>query len=166
MLAFHGLNGRLRENTSPVSRSKIARTLSRTCSNRVSAWVPETRFFDYALDLLAVGGFDGRLRRVNPAWTDTLGWSLEELLASPYANLFHPDDLANNLDGAVLVGDLPRKADPGQRPGGGQAPGHSPDEFCAPGSPPTLAGVFPLGRPADRDGGVQGLQECRRADDR
>ena len=75
-------------------------------------------------------------------------------------------DLADDLDGAVLIGDLPRKADPGQHPGGGQAPGHAPDEFRAPGSPPTLAGVFPLRRPADRDGGVQGLEECRRADDR
>ncbi|MEY2454161.1 MAG: hypothetical protein QOD92_3735 [Acidimicrobiaceae bacterium] len=60
--------------------------------------MPETRFFDFALDLLAVGGFDGKLRRVNPAWTATLGWTQEELLASPYANLFHPDDLDSNLD--------------------------------------------------------------------
>jgi PAS domain S-box-containing protein len=60
--------------------------------------VPETRFFDFALDLLAVGGFDGKLRRVNPAWTHTLGWTVEELLSTPYANLFHPDDLDSNLD--------------------------------------------------------------------
>jgi PAS domain S-box-containing protein len=60
--------------------------------------VPETRFFDFALDLLAVGGFDGKLRRVNPAWTETLGWTEAELLASPYATLFHPDDLESNLD--------------------------------------------------------------------
>jgi PAS domain S-box-containing protein len=60
--------------------------------------VPETRFFDLALDLFAVGGFDGKLRRVNPAWTATLGWTEEELLATPYANLFHPDDLDHNLD--------------------------------------------------------------------
>ena len=60
--------------------------------------MPETRFFDLALDLLAVGGFDGKLRRVNPAWTATLGWTEEEVLASPYANLFHPDDLDRNLN--------------------------------------------------------------------
>jgi PAS domain S-box-containing protein len=59
--------------------------------------VPETRFFDFALDLLAVGGFDGKLQRVNDAWTDTLGWTREELLATPYATLFHPDDLDENL---------------------------------------------------------------------
>lgn len=60
--------------------------------------MPETRFFDFALDLLAIGGFDGSLRRVNPAWTVTLGWTAEELLARPYATLFHPDDLDHNLD--------------------------------------------------------------------
>ena len=53
--------------------------------------VPEARFFLHALDLLAVGGFDGKLRRVNPAWTDALGWSEEELLARPFAELFHPE---------------------------------------------------------------------------
>ena len=51
--------------------------------------MPETRLFDYALDMLAVGGFDGMLRRVNPAWSATLGWTDEELLARPYAELFH-----------------------------------------------------------------------------
>lgn len=60
--------------------------------------MPETRFFDFALDLLAVGGFDGTLRRVNPAWTATLGWTEEELLARPYADLFHPVDLDHNID--------------------------------------------------------------------
>lgn len=58
----------------------------------------DQRFFDFALDLLAVGGFDGTLRRVNPAWTATLGWTEEELLATPYATLFHPDDLDTSLD--------------------------------------------------------------------
>lgn len=58
----------------------------------------EARFFDLTLDLLAVGGFDGGLRRVNSAWTQTLGWSQEEMLAAPYASLIHPDDLAANLD--------------------------------------------------------------------
>ena len=57
--------------------------------------MPETRFFNLALDLFAVGGHDGTLRRVNPAWTQTLGWSQDELISQPLARLFHPDDLAN-----------------------------------------------------------------------
>ena len=60
--------------------------------------MPEARFFDLALDLFAVGGFDGKLQRVNQAWTRTLGWTEDELLATPLASLFHPDDLSDNLD--------------------------------------------------------------------
>jgi PAS domain S-box-containing protein len=60
--------------------------------------VPETRFFNLALDLFAVGGQDGTLRRVNDAWTHTLGWTREELIDTPLANLFHPDDLGESLE--------------------------------------------------------------------
>jgi len=55
--------------------------------------VPETRFFEFALDMLAVGGFDGTLRRVNPAWHRTLGWSDDELVGRTLTDLLHPDDL-------------------------------------------------------------------------
>lgn len=47
--------------------------------------------------MFAVGGSDGTLRRVNPAWTHTLGWTESELLSQPLAGLFHPDDLEANL---------------------------------------------------------------------
>ena len=54
----------------------------------------ETRFFDLALDLFAVGGHDGTLRRVNDAWERTLGWTREELVDTSLTDLFHPDDVA------------------------------------------------------------------------
>src|SRR5258707_14069798 len=60
--------------------------------------MPETRFFEFALDMLAVGGFDGTLRRVNPAWNQTLGWGDDELLGRPLADLFHPEDLEANVE--------------------------------------------------------------------
>ena len=60
--------------------------------------MPETRFFEFALDMFAVGALDGTLRRVNPAWTRILGWSDDELVGRGLSDLFHPDDLEANLD--------------------------------------------------------------------
>lgn len=51
-------------------------------------------FFEQSLDLLCVAGLDGYLKRVNPAWTIVLGWSLEELTKRPFLEFVHPDDRA------------------------------------------------------------------------
>jgi PAS domain S-box-containing protein len=45
-----------------------------------------------SLDLLAVMGLDGYLKRVSPAWERTLGWSAEQLLSRPYLEFVHPED--------------------------------------------------------------------------
>lgn len=60
--------------------------------------MPENRLFELSLDLLAVAGFDGYFKRVNPAWTRILGWAEDELLATPYLDLFHPDDVERSVE--------------------------------------------------------------------
>ncbi len=50
-------------------------------------------FFRLSRDLFGVAGFDGYLKSVNPAWSRLLGRSDAELLARPFAQIIHPDDL-------------------------------------------------------------------------
>jgi PAS domain S-box-containing protein len=52
------------------------------------------RFFDLAVDLFCVAEFEGNFQRLNAAWTRTLGWSEEELKASPLLEFVHPEDRA------------------------------------------------------------------------
>lgn len=51
-------------------------------------------FFELTPDLLCIAGWDGRFKRVNPAWARTLGWTDTELLSGPWLEFVHPDDLA------------------------------------------------------------------------
>jgi PAS domain S-box-containing protein len=52
------------------------------------------RFFSIFLDFLCIASVDGYFKRVSPAVTDMLGWSVEEFLARPFIEFVHPDDRA------------------------------------------------------------------------
>jgi len=54
--------------------------------------------FTLSLDLLCVGDLRGNFRRVNPAFTRTLGLTSAELLARPFLEFIHPDDIPATLD--------------------------------------------------------------------
>lgn len=55
------------------------------------------RFFAISLDPLCVAGADGYLRRVNTAFVDILGYSVDELTSRPYLSFVHPDDHEKTL---------------------------------------------------------------------
>ncbi len=50
------------------------------------------RLFNLSLDMLCVANFDGRFLQVNPAWTQCLGWTAEELIGGVMADFIHPED--------------------------------------------------------------------------
>ena len=56
------------------------------------------RLFEMSRDLFGVATFDGYLTSINPAWSRHLRRSNEELLARPFADIIHPDDLAATGD--------------------------------------------------------------------
>ncbi|MGH2840879.1 MAG: PAS domain S-box protein, partial [Solirubrobacteraceae bacterium] len=54
-----------------------------------------SRYFELSRDLVCTASLDGYFQQLNAAWTDTLGWSEEELRALPYIEFVHPDDREN-----------------------------------------------------------------------
>jgi PAS domain S-box-containing protein len=62
------------------------------------------KFFNLALDLLCIADTDGRFRKVNPAWERILGYTRNELLAKPFFDFVHPDDMAGTRQAVAALG--------------------------------------------------------------
>ncbi|PIQ49019.1 MAG: hypothetical protein COW03_07155 [Cytophagales bacterium CG12_big_fil_rev_8_21_14_0_65_40_12] len=50
------------------------------------------QIFDFAPDMICMAGFDGYLKRINPAGLKLLGYSLEEMLSRPIRSFVHESD--------------------------------------------------------------------------
>lgn len=58
------------------------------------------QFFNLSIDMLAVAGFDGYFKKLNPHWEKTLGWTDEELLSRPYLEFVHIEDRDSTINAA------------------------------------------------------------------
>ena len=55
-------------------------------------------------DLLCIADLAGRLLKVNAAWTETLGYSIEQLVGSEFLTLVHPEDLEATKAAMISLG--------------------------------------------------------------
>ncbi|HEV8443466.1 MAG TPA: PAS domain S-box protein [Steroidobacteraceae bacterium] len=72
--------------------------IRRDFAGRARAETELNRFFDLSIDIFTISSADGYFKRLSPAVTDVLGYTIEEALRIPYMDLVHPDDRARAHD--------------------------------------------------------------------
>lgn len=63
------------------------------------------RMWDVSFEMLGTMRFDGYFQRLNPHWSEVLGWTSSELLAIPWADFVHPEDRAATERQALRLAD-------------------------------------------------------------
>jgi PAS domain S-box-containing protein len=72
-------------------------------TDRKKAEIERDRFFTLSLDLVCILDFEGRFKRLNPAWVTTLGYTLEEVQDQHFLNFLHPDDREESIAAAKRI---------------------------------------------------------------
>ncbi len=92
-VAAEEITDRKRAESSLAASQERLRELNETLAQRVEARAQERdRIWKLSQDLLIVTDLSGRVVDVNPAWTATLGWSVDDLVGNSAEPLIHPDD--------------------------------------------------------------------------
>lgn len=65
------------------------------------------RLWTHSRLLMLTAKFDGTIIAANPAWTQILGWSVDDIVGTPFFNLIHPDDRERTVAEAkaLMAGD-------------------------------------------------------------
>jgi two-component system, cell cycle sensor histidine kinase and response regulator CckA len=82
--------------TTGVARDITERRLAQQAAEKARQEL--ARYFSLSIDLLCIANTDGRFLRLNPAWTEVLGYPLAELEGSRFLDLVHPDDLEPTIE--------------------------------------------------------------------
>ena len=81
--------------------------ISTDITDRKAAQEERDYLWNNSPDPVCIAGFDGYFHHLNPAWTQRLGWSAEELQAGPWLSFVHPDD----VEATRVVGDQLRRGE-------------------------------------------------------
>ncbi|MFK7701963.1 PAS domain-containing protein [Pseudomonas caspiana] len=95
-----------RDITATRAAEENLRKLNATLEERVEARTQDRdRIWRLSTDLMLIAGFAGDIVAVNPAWTQVLGWSDDELVGKSFLDFLHPED---DVITAAAAADLSR----------------------------------------------------------
>ena len=60
-------------------------------------------FFDLSIDMFCIANAEGYFIELNQRWSETLGYSIEELKSKPYVEFVHPDDRGDTQNATVKL---------------------------------------------------------------
>ncbi|MBP1207666.1 PAS domain S-box-containing protein [Duganella sp. 1411] len=87
-----------RERAIHQAQQTLERTVDETTRDRNRLW-------ELSTDIMLRCGFDGRIKTVNPAWKDVLGWDNDDLVGANLMELLHPDDIDRTIAGVQELAD-------------------------------------------------------------
>jgi PAS domain S-box-containing protein len=88
------------ETTERVRKEAALKILNDRLETEITQRVRERdRIWQVSEDLLGVSNFEGYFTSVNPAWTNLLGWSEDEIKRMHVSELRHPDDAPHSMEG-------------------------------------------------------------------